>query len=87
PWLDLRTAVGQGILGLMSSLAQDERERIVARAQQGRILAKEKGVKFGRKPKLTEYQRDRARERRAAGESTREIAKDYDVSHSTISRL
>ncbi|MEP2465827.1 MAG: recombinase family protein, partial [Henriciella sp.] len=47
PWLDLRTAVGQGILGLMSSLAQDERERIVARAQQGRILAKEKGVKFG----------------------------------------
>jgi hypothetical protein len=34
-----------------------------------------KGVKFGRKPKLSDYQRQEALKRRAAGETLAEIAK------------
>jgi Helix-turn-helix domain of resolvase len=43
-------------------------------------------VKLGRKPKLTAHQK--AIKRRDAGdESTRDIGRSYNVSHSTISRL
>jgi hypothetical protein len=45
------------------------------------------GVKFGRKPKLSEYQRNEALKRRAAGETLAEIAKSYAVDISMISRL
>jgi IS30 family transposase len=44
-------------------------------------------VKLGRKPKLTLHQRREALERRARGEALTEIARSYNVSHSTISRL
>jgi IS30 family transposase len=45
-------------------------------------------VKLGRKPKLTAHQKREAIKRRdAGGESTRDIGRSYNVSHSTISRL
>jgi hypothetical protein len=45
------------------------------------------GVKFGRKPKLSDYQRSEAMKRRAAGETLAAIAKSYGVDISMISRL
>lgn len=87
PHLDLTTPIGRGFLAFLSAMAEDERERIVGRAADGRKAARAKGVKFGPKPKLSEHQREKALERRAAGESCREIGRDYGVSHSTISRL
>ena len=42
---------------------------------------------MGRKPKLTPHQIKEARGRIAQGETTRELAKSYGVSVSTISRL
>src|SRR5215831_6508049 len=51
-WLDLTTPIGRGILAFLSSLAEDERARILARANGGRAAAKKRGVKFGPKPKL-----------------------------------
>jgi DNA invertase Pin-like site-specific DNA recombinase len=54
----------------------------------GRERAKARGVKLGRKPKLTEHQkREAIRRRDRDGEPVREIARSYTVSHSTISRL
>ena len=46
-----------------------------------------KGVRMGRKPKLSAHQQAEARERIAKGEATRDLAKSYGVSVSTISRL
>ena len=86
-YLDLTTPVGRGLLALFSALAEDERERIVKRADEGRKLAKANGARFGRKPKLSDHQKSKALERLVAGESAREIAKDFGVSHSTIVRL
>jgi len=55
---------------------------------EGRERAKARGVKLGRKPKLTEHQkREAIRLRDRLGEQVREIARSYNVSHSTISRL
>ena len=87
PWLDLTTPMGKGILAFLSALAEDERERIARRAQEGRLAAKSRGVAFGPKPKLTDHQRELALKRMASGESCRSIAKDMAVSHTTISRL
>jgi len=86
-WLDLTSPMGKGILAFLSALAEDERQRIVRRANEGRVAAKAAGVKFGRKPKLSEHQRQLARDRRAKGESVSAIARDLGVARSTISRM
>ena len=45
------------------------------------------GVKFGHKPTLTPHQQKKARKRLEAGETQRSVARSYNVSQSTISRL
>jgi DNA invertase Pin-like site-specific DNA recombinase len=61
--------------------------RIIERTARGRADAKAKGVQFGRKPKLTPRQAREARQRLAGGETQRSIARSYNVSQATISRL
>ena len=46
-----------------------------------------RGVRFGRKPKLTKHQQAEALARVARGETLTAIAKSYNVSHMTICRL
>lgn len=87
PWLDLTSPMGKGILAFLSALAEDERERLTRRANEGRAVAKARGVKFGPKPKLTEHQRRLALQRLSNGDSCRAIARDFGVAHSTISRM
>jgi len=60
---------------------------ILARTSEGRRRALDRGVKFGRKPKLSPFQVAEALARRAAGEALTEIGRSYNVSHSTISGL
>ena len=86
PHLDLTTPIGRGFIAFLSALAEDERERIVKRANDGRVAAKARGVHMGRKPKLTEHQQQIARERLAAGESARALAKEWGVAHTTVGR-
>ena len=87
PHLDLTTAIVRGFLAFLSAMAEDERQRIVSRAADGRKVAKGNGVKFGPKPKLSQHQQVRALERLASGDSCREIGRDMGVAHTTISRL
>jgi DNA invertase Pin-like site-specific DNA recombinase len=67
--------------------AEFERDLIRARTGEGRERAKARGVKMGRKPKLTPHQQAEAIKHREAGEPMRDIGKSFNVSHSTISRL
>jgi DNA invertase Pin-like site-specific DNA recombinase len=71
----------------LAAIAEFERDLIRERTGDGRKRAMAKGVKFGRKPKLSDYQRKEAIKRRAAGETLAEIAKSYAVDISMISRL
>ncbi len=75
------------MLTILGGLAEFERELIRARTGEGRERAKARGVKLGRKPKLTVHQQREALARRNAGEVLIDIARSYNVSHSTISRL
>lgn len=87
-WADTTTAHGRLMLTVLAGLAEFERELIRSRTGEGRARAKARGVKLGRRFKLTPHQRDEAVRRRDAGEeSMTEIARSYNVSHSTISRL
>jgi DNA invertase Pin-like site-specific DNA recombinase len=86
-WADTTTAHGRLMLTVLGGLAQFERELIRARTGEGGERAKARGVRLGRKPKLTSHQRREALVRRAAGEPLAEIGRSYAVSHSTISRL
>ena len=87
PGLDLTTPSGRGILALLSGLAEEERTRILRRANDGRIAAIKRGVKLGRRHKLTDHQQAEALKRLAAGESCRSIAKTMAVHHATVARL
>jgi len=51
PHLDLTTPIGRGFIAFLSALAEDERQRIVKRANDGRAAARKRGVHMGRKPK------------------------------------
>jgi DNA invertase Pin-like site-specific DNA recombinase len=54
----------------------------------GRADAKAKGVKFGRKKKLTPHQQlDAIQRRDVEGETLRSIGRSYNVSAATIGRL
>jgi transposase len=64
-----------------------ESELIRERTGEGRKRAQAAGVKFGRKRKLSDYQRAEAVKRRAAGERLADIAKSFAVDISMISRL
>lgn len=86
-WADTTTPHGRLILTVLGGLAEFERELIRARTGEGRERARARGVKMGRKPKLTPQQVKEALQRREGGEPIREIARTYNVSHSTISRL
>src|SRR5271167_3247102 len=86
-WADTTTSHGRLMLTVLGGLAEFERDLIRARTGEGRERAKARGVKMGRKPKLTPHQIKEAVKRREAGEPIREIARSYNVHNSTISRL
>jgi DNA invertase Pin-like site-specific DNA recombinase len=74
------------IFAILGVAAKVERRRILERTARGRADAKA-NVKFGRKPTLTPHQQSEARKRLEAGETQRSVARSYNVSQSTISRL
>jgi DNA invertase Pin-like site-specific DNA recombinase len=86
-WADTTTAHGRLMLTVLGGLAEFERELIRTRTGEGRRRAMARGVVMGRRPKLTVHQRREAIARREAGEVLTDIARTYNVSHSTISRL
>jgi DNA invertase Pin-like site-specific DNA recombinase len=87
PAMDTTSAHGRLLLNILGSIAEFERELIKSRTGEGRARAKLRGVRFGRKPALTEFQRNEAIARREAGEILADIGRTFGVSHSTISRL
>jgi DNA invertase Pin-like site-specific DNA recombinase len=86
-WADTTTSHGRLMLTVLGGLAEFERDLIRARTGEGRERAKARGVKLGRRPKLTPHQKNEAIKRRESGEPIRDIARSYNVHNSTISRL
>ncbi len=86
-WADTTTAHGRVTLAVLGGLADFERELIRTRTSEGLARAMARGVKLGRKPKLTTRQIKEILLRKGNGEAVREIALSYNVHNSTISRV
>ena len=86
-WADTTTVAGRLMLTILGGLAEFERELIKARTAEGRERAKGRGVRMGRKHKLTPHQQAEVRKRKADGQSVRELGRSYNVSPNTISRI
>lgn len=87
PFIDTTSEMSDLMLFLVGWAAKWQRRRILENTASGRARAKAKGVKFGRRPKLSQQQRCEALALLAAGERLRDVAHRYNVSDSTISRL
>lgn len=84
--IDTSTSTGRLLFNIVGVVAEFEREMINQRAAEGRKAAKEKGVKFGAKKKLSDKDIESIKNLIAMGESKAELAKLYGVGRSTLYR-
>jgi DNA invertase Pin-like site-specific DNA recombinase len=87
PWADSTSSTGRLMLAVLGGLADVERDLIRTRTAEGRSRAKAHGKHMGRPPSLTPEQKKEAIRRRAQGATLDELARSYNVSRATISRL
>jgi DNA invertase Pin-like site-specific DNA recombinase len=87
PWADSTSSTGRLMLAVLGGLADVERDLIRTRTAEGRSRAKARGKRMGRPPSLTSAQQKEAIRRRAQGATLDELARSYNVSRATISRL
>ena len=87
PWADSISSTGRLMLAVLGGLADVERDLIRTRTAEGRSRAKAQGKHMGRPPSLTPAQQKEAVRRRARGATLQELARSYNVSRATISRL
>ena len=86
--MDTTTPTGKLMFNILGSIAEFERDLINARTSEGRAAAKAKGVKFGRKEKLTSDQMEALRADVKAGIlSMRAIADKYQIARNSVYRL
>lgn len=72
------------IVSVLSAVDRAERQRIHERTSEGRMEAKEKGVKFGRKPTID---RDRVLTLRVLGFGAANIARQMNIGRSTVYKI
>jgi len=69
---------------ILSAVAEAERSRILERTNEGRIEAKAKGVKFGRKRSIN---REKVASLKAKGMGATAIAKQLNIGRSTVYKI
>ena len=76
--------MGKMVVTILSAVAQAERQRILERINEGRLEAKAKGVKFGRKPSVD---RNKLISLHEQGVGATDIAKKMGIGRSTVYKL
>jgi DNA invertase Pin-like site-specific DNA recombinase len=79
-------ATGRLLFNMLGAIGQFETEIRAERQMDGIQKAKERGVIFGRKKKLTPKQRDELRKRREEGELIKTLMKEYKLSKASVYR-
>jgi DNA invertase Pin-like site-specific DNA recombinase len=74
------------MMTIMGGIAEFDRGLIRKRCEEGIAQAKRKGTKFGRPSALDVGQRRMIAQRYAAGETTAELAREYECGDATIWR-
>ena len=76
--------MGKMIVTILSAVAQAERHRILERTNEGRIEAKSKGIKFGRKRTVD---REKIVALHASGIGATAVARQAGIGRSTVYKL
>jgi DNA invertase Pin-like site-specific DNA recombinase len=84
--IDTETPTGRAMWQMLGILAELERNMIAERTRAGAIAARARGVKFGRKPKLSPEQAKHARKMVESGEPVPKVAQLLGVERTTIYR-
>jgi DNA invertase Pin-like site-specific DNA recombinase len=87
PELDTTTKHGKLLVGILSLIAEFEVDIKKERQLDGIAMAKERGVKFGRQPTVTEEDIRQMKSRRKQGALIRELQVDYKLSKAHVYRL
>ena len=73
--------MGEMVVTILSAVAQAERARILERTNEGRIEAKKKGIKFGRKRTVD---REKVKSLAASGMGATKITKEMGIGRTTV---
>jgi len=87
PGVDLTSPAGKMTMGVISAVAEFERDLLVERTRAGLNRAKAEGKVLGRPSALSVSQQASIRERRAQGVSLGVLAKEMGVSRAAIQRV
>lgn len=83
---DTRTDYGKLIYSICGAFAEYERKLSLQKSKQGIAIAKQKGVKFGRKQKLDKAQLELFKELIKTGKTRREICSAFKISKASFYR-
>ena len=84
--IDTNDATGRLLFNMLGAIAQFETEIRAERQMDGINKAKERGVAFGRKRKMTQEQIDELRARRKEGVLIKTLMADYNLSKASVYR-
>ena len=79
-------ATGRLLFNMLGAIAQFETEIRAERQMDGIVKAKERGVAFGRKKKMTTQQIEELKERRKSGTLIKTLMADYNLSKASVYR-
>ena len=85
--IDTTSSTGKLLFNILATIAEFETEIRKERQMEGIAKAKSRGVQFGRKPTLTDGDREAIRVKRSEGRLIKELMQDYGVSKSTVYRV
>lgn len=85
--VDLTSAAGKMTMGVITAVAEFERDLLIERTQAGLSRAKAEGKTLGRPSTLSMAQQQAIRAARSSGLSLGALAKQYNVSRAAIQRV
>ena len=85
--IDTSSPTGKLLFNVLASIAEFETEIRKERQMEGIAKAKEKGVQFGRKPKLKEIEIEQLRRERENGVKIADLMSKYSISKASVYRL
>jgi putative DNA-invertase from lambdoid prophage Rac len=85
--VDLTSPAGKMTMGVLTAVAEFERDLLIERTHAGIARARAEGKVMGRPPALTKEQQAEAMQRLAKGESVSQLAREYDTTRQSIMRV
>lgn len=85
--IDTSTSTGKLLFNMLASIAEFETEIRKERQMEGIAKAKDRGVRFGRKPKLQDQEIEGLRQERENGVKISDLMVKYSLSKASVYRL